>query len=77
MILKDNVKVIAFDADDTLWENQPYYDDAGGGNNPVLQIGGYGVYIPFHTTWQHEQTEEFEHPKLFRLARFEDLCGIL
>lgn len=47
------------------------------GNNPVLQIGGYGVYIPFHTTWQHEQTEEFEHPKLFRLARFEDLCGIL
>ena len=44
---------------------------------PVLQIGGYGAYIPFHTTWQHEQTEEFEHPKLFRLARFEDLCGIL
>lgn len=24
---------------------------------PVLQIGGYGAYIPFHTTWQHEQTE--------------------
>ena len=44
---------------------------------PVLQIGGYGAYIPFHTTWQHEQTEEFDHPKLFRLERFEDLCGIL
>lgn len=57
MILKDNIKVIAFDADDTLWENQPY--------------------IPFHTTWQHEQAEEFDHPRLFRLERFEDLCGIL
>ena len=44
---------------------------------PVLQIGGYGAYIPFHTTWQHEQTEEFDHPKLVRLERFEDLCGIL
>lgn len=28
MTLKDNVKVIAFDADDTLWANQPYYDAA-------------------------------------------------
>lgn len=43
----------------------------------VLQIGGYGAYIPFHTTWQHEQTEEFDHPRLFRLQNFEDLCGIL
>ena len=33
----------------------------------VLQIGGYGAYIPFHTTWQHEQTEEFDHPRLFIL----------
>ena len=44
---------------------------------PVLQIGGYGAYIPFHTTWQHEQTEEFDHPRLSRLQNFEDLCGIL
>jgi putative hydrolase of the HAD superfamily len=21
---------------------------------PVLSIGGKGVYVPFHTTWQHE-----------------------
>jgi putative hydrolase of the HAD superfamily len=24
---------------------------------PVLNIGGYGVYIPYHTTWAHELTE--------------------
>lgn len=24
---------------------------------PVLDIGGLGVYIPFHTTWQHETIE--------------------
>lgn len=27
MILKDDIKAIAFDADDTLWENQPFFDD--------------------------------------------------
>ena len=27
MVLKNVIKVIAFDADDTLWENQPYFDE--------------------------------------------------
>lgn len=44
---------------------------------PVLQIGAYGAYIPFHTTWQHEIVEEYDHPKLLRLTRFEDLCSVL
>lgn len=26
--IRNKVKVIAFDADDTLWDNQSYYDDA-------------------------------------------------
>jgi putative hydrolase of the HAD superfamily len=25
---------------------------------PVLEIGGWGVHIPFHTTWQHEVVTE-------------------
>ena len=45
--------------------------------SPVLQIGGYGAYIPFRTTWQHEQTEEYAHPRLIRLERIEGLCDIL
>ncbi|MEO6547433.1 MAG: HAD family hydrolase [Ferruginibacter sp.] len=24
---------------------------------PVLAIGGYGIHIPYHTTWAHEQVE--------------------
>lgn len=24
--MNDKIKVVAFDADDTLWENQAYYD---------------------------------------------------
>lgn len=40
---------------------------------PVLQIGGYGAYIPFHTTWQHEKVDEYEHPRLFKLERFSEL----
>ncbi len=25
---------------------------------PVLNIGGYAVYVPFHTTWEHEHADE-------------------
>lgn len=28
--MKDKVKVIIFDADDTLWDNQTYFDRAEG-----------------------------------------------
>lgn len=27
---------------------------------PVIKIGGYGIYIPFHTTWEHEKIEMAE-----------------
>lgn len=27
---------------------------------PVLNIGGFGIHIPYHTTWQHENIEAFE-----------------
>ena len=44
---------------------------------PALKIGASAVHIPFHTTWAHEKTEEFEHPKLRRISRFEELLNIL
>lgn len=25
---------------------------------PILKLGGWGVHIPFHTTWIHEKTDE-------------------
>ena len=44
---------------------------------PALKIGASAVHIPFHTTWAQEKIEEFEHPKLRRISRFEELLDIL
>jgi putative hydrolase of the HAD superfamily len=35
---------------------------------PVLNIGGHGIHVPYHTTWAHEKVEdEVEHGQ-FRQA---------
>ncbi len=44
---------------------------------PVLRLGGFGIHIPFHTTWELEKTEEFDHPNLLRLDNFSDLPDVL
>jgi len=44
---------------------------------PALKIGASAVHIPFHTTWAHEKVEEFEHPKLRRIERFDELLEVL
>jgi len=33
---------------------------------PVLNIGGYGIHIPYHTTWQHEKNAKVENQNNFR-----------
>jgi len=43
---------------------------------PVLETGGWGVHIPFHTTWRNERIEEFDHPKLKKIACFSELKTI-
>ena len=44
---------------------------------PVLELGGWGIYVPFHITWELEKTEEFDHHRLARAERFEDILPIL
>ena len=44
---------------------------------PVLQIGGFGAYIPFRSTWRHEQADEYGHSRLLRLERFSELGGMV
>ena len=44
---------------------------------PVLQLGGYAAYIPFHTTWRHELVEEYDHHRLVRLASIRELPACL
>ena len=40
-MIPDGIKVIGFDADDTLWVNEPYYRDAE--DQFVALISAYGV----------------------------------
>lgn len=44
---------------------------------PALSIGCWAAHIPFHTTWLHEQVEEFPHERLRRLEHFSQLTEIL
>jgi len=45
---------------------------------PVLNIGGYGIHIPYHTNWQHELGTKIEDPANFReAARIADVLEIL
>lgn len=37
---------------------------------PVLQLGGWAVHIPFSSIWRHEQTEEYSHPRLVSITHF-------
>lgn len=40
---------------------------------PVLQLGGYAVHIPFERLWAYEHTEEYAHPRLKTIHRFGEL----
>lgn len=42
---------------------------------PVLNLGGYGVFIPFHVTWQHEHVDENEvsNPQFYKINSLTDL----
>lgn len=40
---------------------------------PVLKLGGWAVHIPFHTIWQHEVVDEYEHPHLLKMKSFSEL----
>lgn len=44
---------------------------------PVLAVGGYGVYIPYHTTWRHEKIEEFAHERLLKIRDLRELIPLL
>lgn len=44
---------------------------------PVLQLGGWAVHIPFSSIWRHEQIEEYSHPKLVTLSHFGGLKALV
>lgn len=44
---------------------------------PVLLLGGHAAHIPFGTMWRHEQTKEYDHPRLIHLNKINDLLDTL
>lgn len=46
---------------------------------PVLGLGGYGIHIPFHATWQHEKVEEADVPaeRLLRARSIREVPDLL
>ncbi len=45
---------------------------------PPLALGSYAVYVPYHTTWEHERVDEpVESPRLFTVDSLWDIVGLL
>lgn len=45
---------------------------------PVLELGGYGMYIPFHTLWAHEKVDDtFEHPRMFKATDLRQIFDLI
>jgi len=45
----------------------------------VLRLGGWGVHVPYHLTWEHENDADdvAGHPRLRQLATLADLPGAI
>ncbi|TAE63091.1 MAG: HAD family hydrolase [Bacteroidetes bacterium] len=45
---------------------------------PLLEMGAYGVHIPFHITWEHEKVEhQIEHEKFYQLKDISEVKNLL
>lgn len=46
---------------------------------PVINLGGYGVFVPYHTTWLHEYVDENEvkSPRFFKINSLHDLIPMM
>ncbi len=44
---------------------------------PVVKLGGYGIYIPYHTTWAHEVIDTIKHPRIVEIERMKELKNAL
>lgn len=45
---------------------------------PVLELGGYGIHVPYHILWEHEKAEENEeHPNWMKAHSLTDVKAFL
>lgn len=44
---------------------------------PVVEIGAHAIYVPYHTTWQHEHAQESAQPTYLKAEKIKDILSIL
>jgi putative hydrolase of the HAD superfamily len=45
---------------------------------PILNMGGYGIHIPYHTTWEYEKIAfEIEHENFLALTNIKEVLNVL
>lgn len=45
---------------------------------PVINLGGHGVHVPFHTTWAHETVEaEINHPNFHPVKSITEIVDLI
>jgi putative hydrolase of the HAD superfamily len=46
---------------------------------PVLNLGGYAIHVPYHTTWQHEQVDDsgISNERFYQVEDIRQVVGIL
>ena len=45
---------------------------------PVLELGGYAIHVPYHTTWAHEQvSQKVEHKYFVQVNDITELLNLL
>ncbi|MFC4738554.1 HAD family hydrolase [Flavobacterium ponti] len=45
---------------------------------PILNLGGFGIHIPYHTTWEYEKIDfEIEHKNFLALSNVKEVLTIL
>tara|TARA_R110002072_G_scaffold50835_1_gene136437 strand:+ start:33919 stop:34617 length:699 start_codon:yes stop_codon:yes gene_type:complete len=45
---------------------------------PVLNAGGFGIHVPYHTTWEHEKIDHIiVHKRFVEIASIKDLPQLL
>ncbi|MFD2892330.1 HAD family hydrolase [Flavobacterium chuncheonense] len=45
---------------------------------PILNIGGYGIHVPYHTTWEYEKIDfKIEHENFLALSDIAEILKVL
>ncbi|MFT5753150.1 MAG: putative hydrolase of the HAD superfamily [Flavobacterium sp.] len=45
---------------------------------PILNLGGFGIHIPYHTTWEYEKINfEIEHENFLALSNVKEVLNVL